>query len=172
MAHRPRILKSTPQRRKMLWITGTQVSTVLAAAGNTVLQTSLNAAALALAPFTVVRSRGMLTVFSDQTVASEFFSATYGRIVVQDTAVAAGVASIPPPATSGGSDFFVYEQVDGRVNITTNIGVTLYSFSREVDSKAMRKVDVGQDIAGLWELSPLSNGAQVISFVKTLVKLH
>ncbi len=171
MAHRPFIRKSTPSRRKMVWFGGIDVSSIPAAASTAVLQTSLNAAALLLRPFTIVRTRGRVCCFSDQAAASEFFSVTYGKIIVTDQAVAAGVASVPTPTTDPANDWFVYKTMMQRVDFSDATGIRLYGLSEEFDSKAMRKVDIGQDLIGVIETSALSNGTQIVSFSRTLVKL-
>ena len=173
MAHSRHVMvRGRSQRRQTLWLGGTEVSTVIPAANGVVLQTSLNAAALALRPFTIIRSRGRVCVFSDQRVASEFYSAAYGNIVVTDQASAAGVASVPTPVTEDNSDWHVYKRMQQRVSVTTDVGVLLFGLSEEFDSKAMRKVDLGEDLISVWESSGLSNGIQVIAYTRVLVKLH
>ncbi len=57
------------QRRQTLWFGGVSVQSTLAGASTAILQTSLNAAALALRPFTVVRNHGFVFLESDQVVA-------------------------------------------------------------------------------------------------------
>ena len=51
--------------RKSFWFSGLHTRTTLAAASTATLVTELNAAALALRPFTVIRTRGYLTIVSD-----------------------------------------------------------------------------------------------------------
>ena len=57
---------------KMIWLfIGYPTDKVTIAAGSATLLATLNAAALALRPFTVMRTRLRLWIGSDQTVASE-----------------------------------------------------------------------------------------------------
>ena len=41
-----------------------------------------------------------------------------------------------------------------------------------IDSKSMRKVEEGQDLIEVIENSAISNGAQVITYTRVLIKLH
>ena len=56
--------------RKTFWFSGLHSSVALAAGGATLIS-SLNAAALALRPFTIIRTRGFVGVTMDQVIASE-----------------------------------------------------------------------------------------------------
>jgi len=165
------------QRRETIWIGGVTVRTIVAAASTAVLQTSLNATALSLRPFTIVRTRGLLRLESDQSTASEFQDAAYGKAVVSDQAVLAGAPAIPTPTTDDASDlWFVYERM--LLDITLGGGglgtgnPRPNGMERIIDSRAMRKVEDGQDIVGVVETGVLSDGVVITSFVRTLVKLH
>ena len=59
------IVRGGKSRRESTWIALNTVEATLGGAPTAVLMNSLNAAALALRPFTVVRSRGTILVFSD-----------------------------------------------------------------------------------------------------------
>ena len=159
--------------RQSLWFEFDAVSTTLAAAGNAVIQTSLNAAALALRPFTVVRTRGLIHLTSDQVVASEFQDVALGAIVLQEPAIAAGAGSVPTPVTEDASDWFVYERMMNDFLFFDATGVSVNDGrQRLVDSKAMRKVDLGMDIGVIVEASALSDGAIVTTYLRMLIKLH
>ena len=82
-------------RRAMIWLDLNSTTSTLGAATNSSLQTTLNAAALALRPFTVIRSRGLIHLGSDQAAASEFQDVALGRIVVREEAAAIGVTALP-----------------------------------------------------------------------------
>ena len=134
---------------------------------------SLNAAALELLPFTIVRTRGIWGLRSDQAAASEDYSASMGIAVVNDQAVAVGVTAVPTPETDRGSDlFFVYESLAGFFEFKTNDGLLEKGQWIRFDSKAMRKVDIGQDIVVTAETSALSAGAIGHFSARMLVKLH
>ncbi len=66
-----RSLGRTPARRESIWIGFAPTETTITGGTGAVLTHVLNAAALALTPFTVVRIRGEMYVRSDQTANSE-----------------------------------------------------------------------------------------------------
>jgi len=169
------ITRDGRKRRETRWLAGLSTNTVAAAANNATLLTSLNAAALALRPFTVVRTRGFMYIRSDQNAASETYEMAYGEAVVSDQASAIGVTAVPTPTTDDGSDlWFVYERRGGEVafsdatGIQSLQGIQPFAF----DSKAMRKVEDGQDIVSVQESSALSAGAQLLVYSRSLIKLH
>ncbi len=168
------ILRSGVMRRESLWFSIAPVSNTLATGSAAVLAASLNAAALALRPFTVVRTRGVLYVRSDQAVATELYHAALGIAVVSDEAIAVGVSAVPTPDTERGSDlWFLYAETMGQIQIDTNVGFNDAGGSLvEFDSKAMRKVENGQDIAFVKETTAISTGAVVVDAGRMLVKLH
>jgi len=162
------------QRRKTLWIPQGWISNTIATDG-VVLISILNAAALAFLPFTIVRVRGILLIASDQAGTSEFQALSYGHIVVSDEAAAAGIASVPTPESEGSSDFHVYEQAVARWQLNSAVGFDgAVGMVKEFDSKAMRKVDIGEQIAAVAEVgaSGVSEGLELRSSFRTLVKLH
>jgi len=162
------IRRSGVMRRESLWFSGIDVSTALGA-NSASLTASLNAAALGLRPFTVVRTRGVLLLESDQTAAAERTSVSFGQAVVSDQAVAIGVTAVPTPVTDQGSDlWYVYESlVHSFVN---NAMGPAYNF-KEFDSKAMRKVEDGQDLATVIE-NARGLGCTFSQVFRTLIKLH
>ncbi len=158
--------------RESLWF-GFGFTTVTLASSNAVaIGHSLNAAALALRPFTIVRTRGSYNVRSDQKAATEFYGVSMAFAVVTDQAVAIGATAVPTPDTDRGSDkFFVFEDVFGEFNFQSGVGIEgLNGISRDFDSKAMRKVQNGEDIISVLE-APSTSG--VMSFAaRMLIKLH
>ncbi len=110
-----------------------------------VLVASLNAAALALRPFTVVRSHLVAMLRSDQAAAIEVQQAAVGLAVVTSQAVAVGITAVPTPVTDIASN----EWLQHQVLFAHHQEVTDRAEPAEVykiDSKAMRKVEVGQDL--------------------------
>jgi len=159
-------------KRDSLWIPGLVATTTVA--GNTaILNASLNAAALALRPFTIVRTRGLLYHHSDQVSANEAYQAAYGMAVVSEQAAAIGVTAIPTPITDQGSDFwFLYELLFGRFNFITGTGTNSPSGVQvPIDSKAMRKVDISENIVTVVETAG-GNGMTLVDSFRMLVKLH
>ena len=162
-------------RRETLWLSATFAQATLGAASTAALVTSLNASALALRPFTIVRTRGYMSVRSDGFAVStaEIYEAAYGEIVVTDQASAAGVASVPTPAAEDALDWHVYERSGGRTQISA-AGLDQFNVNvrQDIDSKAMRKVDVGEDLITVVETSSASLGAIVSFYTRVLIKLY
>ena len=96
------------QRRQNVWI-GVDLGPTVVPASAKVLLGLLDAAALGLRPFTIIRTRLFIHIESDQTAASEVSQGVFGEIVVSDQAVAAGAASVPGPVTNPDAPFIVYE---------------------------------------------------------------
>ena len=168
------IQRAGAMRRQTLWLSSATVTNVLAGAGSATILTTLNAAALALRPFTVVRNRGSYFIRSDQTGALEFYDWSYGQIVVTDQASAAGIASVPTPATDDSSDWPTYVRRMGAFLFVTGAGFDSSpgGISGTFDSKAMRKVDLGEDLIEIHEVSLVSLGISGSVYARTLIKLH
>ncbi len=148
----------------------------MAAAGGTI-YFSLNAAALALRPFTIVRTYFSFLLRSDQVIASEDFGAGFGLAVVSDEATAVGVTAVPTPISQSGSDlWFAHKHLLGSIfKDSDNTQVASRSgYVSEMDSKAMRKVDVGQDIVVVGESMTATLGGGCILGVagRMLVKVN
>ncbi len=159
------------QRRLTAWFEFPPGNVTLTAAGGT-LSFSLNAAALAMRPFTVVRTRFELMLISDQAAAIEVQAAGFGIAVVSDEATAVGVTAIPTPITDMGSDlWFVYQLIYAdESNLTDR---TKGGTKMTIDSKAMRKVDIGQDIVVVSELAATVGGGAVLTLGgRMLVKVN
>ncbi len=159
-------------RRETVWFQFGFISTTLAASATASMGISLNAAALLLRPFTVVRTRMNWLVRSDQSAASETYIGNFGFAVVSDQAVAIGVTAVPTPATDLGSDlWFLQDQWIGRFELVGS-AINEDTQARKIDSKAMRKVDIGQDIVGVTEAGIGGTGCVVQTVGRMLVKLH
>ena len=162
----------TRQVRESLWIPLDTVETTLAAASTATLVASLNAAALALRPFTIVRTRGFWGLRSDQVAATENFSASQGHCIVSDQASAIGITAVPTPETDRGSDlWYLHESFAGSFNFDVD-GSMRRGIWGTYDSKAMRKVNNDQDLVIVVETSSISSGAIVHQSGRILVKLH
>ncbi len=168
------IMRSGVMRRESLWVRVNETDTGLAAASTAAISNSANAALLALRPFTVVRTRGYLSVRTDQEVASEDYHVAFAAAVVSDQAVAIGVTAVPTPITDGGSDlFWMYEDIQDAVNVQSGVGVDFgIATGRTFDSKAMRKVEDGQDIVFVKEAGTLSTGLICFTAARLLIKVH
>ena len=96
--------------------------------------------------------------------------------MVSDQAVAIGVTAVPTPTVDGSSDLWhVYEFLAGRFVFGTGVGFTDVGVDRIIDSKAMRKVEDGQDVINVVEgpgAALTVNGSIIKGFTRILVKLH
>ena len=172
MAHRrfARVVKGP--KRLTSWFQFQNNSATMTVTGGTVLF-SLNAAALALRPFTVVRSHFEVMLSSDQAAAIETQFAAFGIAVVSDQASGAGVTALPTPFTDMASDlWFVHRNLMADESNLTDRTRSSSKFS--IDSKAMRKVDIGQDIVVVGEFSSGAGGGGVVLVVagRMLVKVN
>ena len=134
-------------RRATEWLASADDNAMSSLGGGlTVLDQLITSAAnLDLVPSTIVRTRGIIFVQSDQEAASEHQLGAVGFAVVSEQAAAAGVASVPAPITNETSELFfswtpfAVSHGAGTVN---NPRGQLFHF----DSKAMRKWADGQSI--------------------------
>ena len=159
--------------RKTFWLSGAVVRGVLASASSATIVTSLNAAALALRPFTIVRTRGVWHIVSDQLAAVEQQETAYGAIVVSEEALAVGITAVPTPIDQDSSSWILFDMMFNRFDFVSGVGFEANSgVSRVVDSKAMRKVEEGQQVIEVIQNSGSSDGVTVTTYQKTLIKLH
>ncbi len=158
------------QARTMTWFGIDLGATVVADASQLI--GSLNAAALAFRPFTVVRTRLIMQYASDQAAASESPGGALGFIVASDEAIATGAGALPDPVDDANAPWFVWDpgqcnflfgdgtgflEPDGRMNV--------------IDSKAMRKVGANEDVAIIFE--EVNNFGMNLTLIgRMLVKLH
>jgi len=162
-----------PAPRSNVWVgAGLAISTI--SSGTTLLAT-LNAAALALRPFTIVRTHLAIHYTSDQEAVSEFSQAVLSTQVVTETAAASGVAAIPTPIAETDADFLVYKPLfsDYQAIVTIGgfqdkIGDAQWS---QVDSKAMRKVGTDDQVVFVLQ-QRAAIGALIALEGRMLIKLH
>ena len=174
MARRSRGRFIRPAPRTKMWIgAGLGRSTIVGASNN--LLGVLNAAALALRPFTVIRTRMMISHFTDQEAVDEGPFGSFGMIVVTDNATSVGVTALPDPGTVTGdpdADWYVHQPVWQQFVVDTASGLLVSSpNSYIIDSKAMRKLGPDDDIAWMY-----ADESGVGSFLTTqgriLIQLH
>ena len=116
---------------------------------------------------TVTRTRGQLTVTSDQIAAVEVSMGAFGMIVVSDDAFTAGIGSVPGPVSDIGNDgWFVWQPLATYFDL---IGgrVPLY---QTIDSKAKRIVREGSRVLVIAEggASPQVEGLRVGGYMRQL----
>ena len=162
-------------RRKTLWLDFAQVFMDRFSVGSAtaVLQSSLNAAALALRPFTIVRTRGLLWVDFDQSVNTEQPFGALGFAVVSDQASAIGVTAVPIPITDAGSSlFFSWTPWSTGIRIGSNASIAYPPAAQVFDSKAMRKVEVGEDLIVTFENGSAADGMVGLWMARVLIKTN
>ena len=169
----PSAFRSNAPRRKTLWTGTTGVTTHSAlAAGAAFLAFKMGTDELALRPFTIVRTVGYVSVWSDQTAAFEAPFGAVGHSVVSEQASAIGVTAVPTPITDIDSDaFFTYTPFSGsgssQAASQSNGRATV-----QFDSKAMRKVEDGDDIVTVIENGNAGAGLFFVIMFRQLLKLH
>ena len=164
------ITRTSRPKTKKVWVGVNLGSQALTASTGSVLG-SLNAAALALRPFTILRTRLELYYVTDQQAASETGFGVHAGIVVNDKAAAVGVTAVPLPVTNNDDDFFSYQPVSFRLIFTTGVGHNQVGWRYTVDSKAMRKVLPAQDVVFVFEQTA-AVGATIVTMGRFLVQLH
>ncbi len=160
-------------KRKTLWIGIGSTASTLTSSGGTILN-SLNAAALALRPFTVVRTHLELLVRSDQIANSEDQVGALGVAIVSDQAVAIGVTAVPTPITDSSSDLWLlHKPFMNTFRLSSAVGISNAAKTYTVDSKAMRKVEDGQDFIVVVENdTSVGAGLGVLVSGRVLVKAN
>jgi len=178
MATRFRTIRGVRRQvRETLWFGIPAGRDTMSAASTAVLALSLNAGALALRPFTVVRTLVHMSLKSDQTAAIENYDAAFGAAVVSDQAVAIGITAVPTPMTDLASDLWLFHKIlDGSFLFLDATGSTQLNAvplgGITAESRAMRKVNADQDIVFVTETSTASSGAIMYSAGRMLIKLH
>ena len=138
--------------------------------GNNFLST-FNAAALALRPFTILRTRLIINFQSDQVAASETTQGAFGKMVVSDQASGVGAIAIPGPVTNSDAPWYVYEPlISSLVFATAAAFIESAGITVSVDSKAMRKVGANETVVTMLELRA-AEGAFVLIEGRTLVEM-
>ena len=119
---------------------------------------------------TILRTLGLLTVRSDQDASSEDQQGAFGMIVVSDTAVAAGAASIPGPLTDIADDgWFVHVPFNERFLFKSATGVNPdMNHQYQFDFKSKRVIEDGSSIALMVETSSGSEGILISLILRML----
>ncbi len=124
---------------------------------------------------TVRRTRGQVIVTSDQGSVIEEQLGALGAIVVSDTAVGVGVASLPDPVTDASDDgWFVwmpFMQATGFNPTSASIDSAAAKQTYDFDSKAMRRVEEGFTIAFVAANSHATFGLKIGISISILTSL-
>ncbi len=171
MGHRRTQRFVRPSPRTKIWI-GQGVALTTLGTGASTLIAVFNAAALALRPFTILRTRVSCNFRSDQTATTEDITGAFGMIVVKESAATIGITAVPTPLTEVDADFFVYQGMTAPFTSLTSVGFQDGVGVRyDIDSKAMRKVGTNDDVAVVMELRS-TGGAEINIEGRQLIQLH
>ncbi len=168
-----RVFRGGRMVRESSWVSIPAVATTLTGGGAGLIRSS-SAGVDLLRPFTIVRTRIHLGLQSDQLVATEDQVCGYGACVVTDQASAIGVTAIPTPITDQDSDvWFLWQAITASYEFQSAVGTNPnFQTQMTVDSRAMRKVDDGEDVIFVAEAAGISDGFTLIDFGRMLIKLH
>ena len=164
-----------PAPRTKMWIGAGVGRTVIVASAKSLIST-LSAGALLLRPFTILRTRQLVSWFTDQEAADEGPFGAYGKIVVTEQASSVGVTAVPSPGTIAGTpeaDWFVHQNVWTQFVVIGAISASVVSSpnSYEVDSKAMRKVGPEDDVVSMFQ-EEAGVGGFLTTQGRMLIQLH
>jgi len=145
------------------------VDTAAIAAGAKVVLASINT--FTRAPFTIIRIRGVLKIITDQNVANEEQIGAFGVGLVNIVASNLGTTGVPGPFTDILWDgWMLHQSFVQRNEFSTAAGFESTSgVNYELDSKAMRKVEVSQGLEVVVENGG-PNGFLVMMALRILAK--
>ena len=123
-----------------------------------------------LVPSTIVRTRGVLSISSDQSAGLETQTGAFGGAIVTEAAFTAAGAALPDPVSDSSAGFWFVWTPFARKGIlnTTQPSVTDYPF----DSKAMRKMEAGDMAVFMLTNAHASEGLDFLLHIRMLLKLH
>ena len=114
-------------------------------------------------PTTVLRTRGLITVTSDQIAASEDPFGAIGMGIVSAEALTAGAASIPAPYSNAAWDgWFLHRYFSAPLLFGDATGFGNVSHTIEFDSKGMRKVGPEERVVVMVENASAGSALQFI----------
>jgi len=122
---------------------------------------------------TILRTVGLISVVADQVAATENQIGAFGLILVNDLAVAAGVASVPGPVTDREDDgWFVYVPIAQRLLLSTAAGFDAQAgVQYHFDSKGRRRVEEGFQIAIVVENASAAHGFNIATVFRVLTQI-
>ena len=176
MARRRAVVSATfrgrAERRKSEWVASVDATQTSAlAAGAAVLDQTL----AQLEPVTILRTRGLLFISSDQVASNEEQFGALGMAVVSTPAATAGVASIPTPITEEFSDlWFLYAYFATANSVGGGAGTGVPVTNGMVfpfDSKAQRKVVSDESIVVTLENASAAFGLEYLIKFRMLLML-
>ncbi len=154
-------------KRMTSWSSYDGVATSLSSGGATVLS------GIAFeAPGTLIRTRGIVMIRPVTPVSADvLLTGAFGIGIVSAEAFAAGVASIPEPATdSDWGGWMVIQPWSFQFEFGDQSSFAISSINIEVDSKAMRKVEPNS--VAVVVVESIIGAATVVDMTRLLLKLH
>ena len=170
----PRSVAVRGARRQSIWLDFPFTSFAIGGGSTALALFQLGASGLALSPFTIVRTRITIHQRSDVDAAFEDQILAIGLAVVSAQAVAIGITAMPTPVTDLASDLW-FGLGFGMTSVGSHTGAgSAANFGRqwEIDSKAMRKVEDGDQVVMNAETTSFSDGVTFFVGGRMLVKLH
>ncbi len=169
---RARFVRPAPKTK--MWV-GIGIGATTLVGSSTQLIASYGAAILGLRPFTILRTRGLLSFESDQAAVSERPIASVGYMIVTDTAAALGVTAVPDPSSISGdpsADWFFWQALCASFTFLSSVGFEGNVQTQYViDSKAMRKVGPDDDMVQVTSMDTASGGV-LVTQGRQLIQLH
>ena len=106
----------------------------------------------ALQPSTIVRIRGSYAVHMDPGAIADGHIVGLGIAIVSTDAFTAGSASMPSPLDDPGYPFIWHRLFNLQTSTATESDNSIVAnMAGEIDSKAMRKIKVGEVIGFIWD---------------------
>jgi len=121
---------------------------------------------------TLVRTRGVIRISSDQTATVEEQVGAFGFVRVTDQAIAAGAASIPGPVTDGDDDGWAVWVPFAQEGASSTVGAPGMGNAWMIDSKAQRIVREGQQLAVMIENAHATHGFEVLVALRSLARFR
>jgi len=119
---------------------------------------------------TLIRVVGMISVKTDQSIATENQEGAFGMILANDPAIAAGISSLPVPITDVSDDgWLLWVPFANHFEFKTAVGIDSQgSVTRYFDFKSKRVVQEGQAIVMVEQSTSPSNGYALSAFIRVL----
>ncbi len=158
------------RKRETVWFGSDNSDATTTTLGATAKQLDqvLTTAELARTPFTIIRTRGYVFIQSDQSASIEDPIFALGMAVVSQQAIDIGVTAVPDPYADLESDLW-FMHTGGMIS-TKNDGPGGQVFS--FDSKAMRKVEDGENVAVVIRNISSVFGLDFFVMFRMLIKTH
>jgi len=123
---------------------------------------------------TIIRTRGLFTIASDQSVGTEIQFGAFGICVVTQQAAGIGITAIPHPSTDAAwGGWFVHGFFAEEFRFLSAIGFQPHNAAQfPIDSKAMRKVDEDERVVVVIENTGATTGLLVSDSFRFLTKVH